>query len=255
MWTETELFFGSIVRDDRSILDLLDARYTFVNERLANLYGIEGVEGDEFRRVDLDVEGRAGLLTHASILTLTSYPTRTSPVKRGQWILENILDEAPPPPPPVVPSLEETQEAHPELTLREQLALHRDDPGCASCHVLMDDLGFGFENFDPIGQWRDSDGETELDTSGTLPTGETFEGPMELVSILRERKDQFAECLTEKLMIYALGRGLEYYDTCAVDDVLELAREREYRFSVLIEGIVLSDPFRVRRGDDAEGGE
>jgi mono/diheme cytochrome c family protein len=253
MWKETELFFGSIVHEDRSILDLLDAPHTFLNERLAKHYGIEGVEGEEFRKVDLNVGGRAGLLTHASILTLTSYPTRTSPVKRGQWILENILDEAPPPPPPVVPALEETQEAHPDLSFREQLVLHRSDPGCASCHIVMDDIGFGFENFNAVGQWRDSDGEHELDTSGSLPTGETFSGPMELIEILQERKDQFAECLTEKLMIYALGRGLEYYDACAVAEVLELARQRDYRFSALIEGIVLSDPFRVRRGD--EGGE
>ncbi len=253
MWKETEMFFGSIVHEDRSILDLIDGQYTFINERLANHYGIQGVEGDEFRRVNLNVGGRAGILTHASILTLTSYPTRTSPVKRGQWILENILDQAPPPPPPVVPALEETQEANPGLSFREQLSLHRSDPGCASCHILMDDLGFGFENFNAIGQWRDRDGEFELDTSGVLPSGETFRGPMELVRILRSQKDEFAECLTEKLMTYALGRGLEYYDSCAVDEVIELAQQRDYRFSAIIEGIVLSDPFRVRRGDEPEG--
>lgn len=246
-WKETELFFGMIVRENRSIYDMLDARYTYVNERLAKFYGIPDVKGSEFRKVVLSDGHRAGLLTQGSILTLTSFPTRTSPVKRGQWVLENLLGTPPPAAPPVVPALEETQKAHPGLSFREQLILHRADPGCASCHKLMDDIGFGLQNFDAVGRWREMDGEFPVDARGVLPTGEEFNGPMELIQILRKRKDQFSRCLTEKLLTYATGRGVEYYDKCSVDEVLERL-QKDDRFENLVIGVVLSTPFRARRG-------
>lgn len=249
IWHETELFLASIVREDRPLTELLTARYTFLNGRVAKLYGIEGVDGEEFRRVDLTDGRRAGLLTHASILTLTSYPTRTSPVKRGQWVLENLLGDKPPDPPPLVPGLEETQEANPNLSLRQQLEIHRADPTCASCHKLMDDIGFGLENFDAIGRWREEDGGTPLDTSGTLPTGESFSGPIELIAILSGRDREFAACMAEKLLTYALGRGLEYYDRCAIDQIVEDCESSGFRFSSLLTAIVRSEPFRMRRPD------
>ena len=249
MWKETELFFGSIVRDNRSVYDLLTARDTFVNERLARHYGLEGIEGEEFRRVELpEGQQRAGLLTHASILTLTSYPTRTSPVKRGQWVLENLLGDEPPEAPPVVPALDETQEANPNLSFREQLELHRADPGCASCHKLMDDIGFGLQNFDAIGRWRVQDGEFPVDANGTLPTGESFEGPLELIGILGQRREEFARCLAEKMLTYALGRGVEYYDKCTIDSILMRLADDD-RFASLAVAIVTSEPFRMRRSN------
>jgi hypothetical protein len=244
IWQETERFFGAIVREDRPITELLNARYSFLNERLAKLYGVEGVDGDAFRRVDFTDDRRGGLVTQASILTLTSYPARTSPVKRGEWVLANLLGDKPPDPPPVVPALDATQAAHPDLTLREQLVLHRADPGCASCHKVMDEIGFGLESFDAIGRWRDMDGPHPVDSRGTLPTGETFSGPAELTRILAGREDEFARCLAEKLLTYGLGRGLEYYDRCAIDEIVMRMKSNELRFSSLVEGIVLSRPFR-----------
>ena len=245
MATETEMFFGSILREDRPLTDLIAADYSFVNERLARLYRIEGIDGDEFRRVTLP-EGRRGLLTHASILTLTSYPNRTSPVKRGEWILANLLGDRPPDPPPVVPGLEETQKSNPDLPLRKQLEMHRADAGCASCHKVMDELGFGLENYDAIGRWREKDGRFEVDSTGTLPTGETFRGATELTAILRQREEEFARCFVEKLLTFALGRGLEYYDKCAVDGVVDRVRKDGMRVSAAVRGIVLSAPFRMR---------
>jgi len=250
MRRETELVFGAVMREDRSILDVLDADFTFINERLAKHYGIDGVEGEQFRRVSLEGLPRAGVLTHASILTLTSNPTRTSPVKRGKWIMENILGAAPPPPPPGVPELEETKEAAENASLRERLLVHREDPGCASCHDQMDALGFGFENFDPVGRWRDKDGEFAIDSSGTLPSGETFNGAVELVRILKRRESEIAESVVRKMLTYALGRGLEYYDRCAVDAITTALGENGYRFSVLVNEIAGSEPFRMRRGDE-----
>ncbi|MEZ6064522.1 MAG: DUF1588 domain-containing protein [Planctomycetaceae bacterium] len=254
IWRETELFFGSIVREDRSIVDLINARFTFLNERLAKLYGIDGIKGDEFRKVELADPRRGGLVTHASILTLTSYPTRTSPVKRGEWVLANLLGDKPPDPPPVVPALDETQSAHPDLSLREQLLLHREDPGCASCHIVMDEIGFGLQNFDPIGRWREVEGKHPIDSQGTLPSGETFSTPGELNAILSSRKSEFARCLTEKLLTYALGRGLEYYDRCTVEEIVTRLEAREYRFSELLVGIVESRPFQYQgqRASDEE---
>ncbi len=243
MSQETALLFSTIVREDRSIDEFLSADYTFVNERLAKHYGISGVSGDQFVRVSLNGTNRSGVMTHASVLTLTSNPGRTSPVKRGKWILENILGDAPPPAPPGVPALEETAKDVTTLSLRERMELHRKDPGCASCHKTMDPLGMGLENFDAVGRWRDNEGERPVDASGDLPTGERFVGPIELVKIIRSRQEKFARTFTERLMVYALGRGLEYYDKCAVDQTVDLMKQRGNRFSALVEGIVMSDPF------------
>jgi hypothetical protein len=249
MKQESLLLFETVMREDRSLLDFLDADFTFMNARLAKHYGRNGVTGKEFQKVSLDAGRRAGILTHASILTLTSNPERTSPVKRGKWIMENILGEAPPPPPPGVPELEETAKNNPNFTLREQLKIHREDPGCASCHKTMDVLGFGFENFDATGRWRDKDGEHTIDPSGQLPGGDSFAGPTELVNVLKNRRADFARCLSEKMLTYALGRGLEYYDRCATTEILQRLDANNYRFSELVLGIVSSKPFQKRRGD------
>lgn len=252
MIRESELLFESIVREDRNVLDFLDADYTFVNERLARHYEMTGVKGSGFRKVSLKGTGRAGIMTHASILTLTSNPTRTSPVKRGKWIMDNLLNDPPPPPPPNVPDLEESVKANPELSLREQLAIHRESPTCASCHKTMDPLGFGFEKFDPVGRIRDQADGKPVDPSGELPTGESFAGALELVQILKKRGEDFCRCLSEKMMTYALGRGLDYYDRCAIDQVYDRMQKNELRFSAMVEGIVLSQPFRQRRGERAK---
>ncbi len=246
MLHETEMFFESIVREDRDITEFLDADFSFVNESLAELYGIEGVKGPEMRRVSLAGSVRGGLLTQASILTLTSNPNRTSPVKRGVWILENILGTPPPPPPPGV---EELQEGEAELlgTLRQRLEQHRTDPSCAVCHETMDALGLGFENFDAIGAWRDVDGRDQIDASGTLPGQQEFQGPSELKKILKiQRNDQFIRCLAEKMLVYALGRGLESFDRCAIDEVVTQVEEDENRFSKLVLAVVMSHPFQMR---------
>ena len=248
MRQETELFFETIMREDRSIVDFLDARFTFLNERLARHYGMEGIEGDYFRRINLDGRQRSGMLTQASVLMLSSYPTRTSPVLRGKWLLENILGEPPPPPPPGVPELEETKTAS-AVTLRQQLEIHRANPACAVCHEKMDALGFGLENYDAIGRWRTHEGALPLDTSGALPGGKSFQGPAELKVLLRSQKDDFARCLTEKMLTYALGRGLERYDRPVVDRIARRLAEEDYRFSRLLLAIVSSDPFQMRRGE------
>jgi mono/diheme cytochrome c family protein len=252
MKRETRAFFEHVVREDRSILDFLEGPYTFVNGRLAKHYGIGGVEGDAFQKVSLEGTPRAGLLTQASILTLTSAPKRTSPVKRGKWMLEVILDEAPPPPPPNVPELAETERASPDATLRQQLEQHRANPVCASCHKTMDALGFGMEGFDAIGRFRDADQGKPLDTSGELPGGRTFHGPKELIGVLGERDCDFARTLARKMLTYALGRGLEYYDRCAVDTIVERLKAGDDRFSVLVKEIAKSRPFRMRRGEGTE---
>ncbi|HYM10905.1 MAG TPA: DUF1592 domain-containing protein [Bryobacterales bacterium] len=248
MRQETRLFFETIVHEDRSILDFLDAKFTFLNERLAKFYGIPGVEGSEFRRVDLKGGERSGILTQASILTVSSYPTRTSPVIRGKWLLENILGDPPPPPPPGVPNLNEAAIGA-TASMRQQLEQHRANPTCASCHARMDPLGFGLENYDAIGRWRTMDGKFPIDSSGTLPNGKTFQGPAGLKAILLADKDAFARCLTEKMLTYALGRGLEPYDQPAVRTICRQLAEGDYRFSLLVIGIVKSAPFEMRRGD------
>jgi hypothetical protein len=248
MQRETELFFETIVKEDRSILDFLDADFTFLNERLARHYGIAGVRGEEFRRVSLTGDQRGGILTQASILTITSNPTRTSPVKRGKWILENILGTPPPPPPPDAGELSEDQKVVLSGSLRQRMEVHRAKASCASCHQRMDPLGFGFENFDAVGAWRTQDGKFPIDCSGTLPDGRSFKGPKELKAILKTKKDEFARCLSEKMLTYALGRGLEYYDRCAVDQIAKGLAKNNYRFTSLVLEIVHSDPFQLRRG-------
>ena len=244
---ETELFFETVLREDRGIADFLDGRFTYLNERLARHYGVPGVEGPEFRRVSLDGDQRSGILTQASVLLLSAYPTRTSPVLRGKWLLENILGAPPPPPPDGVPELEETDASG--GTLRQQLEQHRANPACAVCHEKMDALGFGMENYDPIGRWRTHERGLPLDTSGVLPSGESFSGPAELKGILKNQTGNFARCLTEKMLTYALGRGLENYDRPTVDRIVRGLADDDYRFSRLIIEIVKSKPFRMRRGE------
>jgi hypothetical protein len=246
MVRETQLFFETIVREDR-ILDFLDADYTFVDARLAKHYGMKDIKGPEFRKVSLVGTPRRGVLTQASILTVTSNPSRTSPVKRGKWILENVLNAPPPPPPPDVPELEETGT---ELkgSLRQRMEQHRVNPLCASCHQRMDPLGFGFENFDGIGGWREREGKFAIDASGTLPGGQSFKGPLELVAILKGREAEFRRCLAEKMLTYALGRGVELHDRCALDDIGTAVVRGGNRFSSLILAVVESEPFQKRKG-------
>lgn len=248
MRNETRMFFASIMREDRSVLDFIDGPYTFLNERLAQFYGIPGVHGSEFRRVPLNGVQRSGVLTQASVLTVSSYPTRTSPVIRGKWVLENFLNAPPPPPPPNVPALVDSGVGT-EVSLRKQLEAHRASPVCASCHSKMDPLGFGLENYNAIGQWRTTDGKFAIDSSGTLPDGKSFGTPAELKGILKANPDVFAQCLTEKLLTYALGRGLERYDRPAVQKIVARLRADNYKFSDLMTGIVESLPFQERRGE------
>lgn len=242
MQEETLRYLRELVQNDRSVLDILDSDYTFLNQRLAKHYGIDGVEGDEFRYVKLEDDRRGGVLTHASILTLTSNPTRTSPVKRGKWILDNILGTPPPPPPPNVPELGEGDELL--GSLRERMKQHRENPSCAVCHRKMDALGFGFENFDPVGGWRDRDGRYEIDASGELPDGSTFSKPKELRQILMVGSEDFTTCLTRKMLIYALGRTLSTRDKCMVDDIVEHVKQHDHRFTELLVAVVTSPAFR-----------
>jgi hypothetical protein len=249
---ETELFFESIVREDRNVLDLLNANYTFVNERLARHYGIPNVYGSRFRRVALaDNSVRGGLLGQGSILTVTSYANRTSPVLRGKWVLENILGTPPPPPPGNVPPLKENANEGKALTMRERMAEHRVNPACSGCHQLMDPAGLSMENFDAIGRWRtrgEGEGSTAIDASGGLPDGSTFEGAAGLRRALLNRPELFVSTLTEILLTYAVGRGLEYYDRRTVNEIVQSMQEENDRFSVLVRGIVHSEPFQLRRG-------
>ncbi len=243
---ETELFVESQFRDDRSVLDLLRADYTFVNNRLAELYGIPNVYGSHFRRVTLVDEKRRGLLGHGSILTVTSYPNRTSPVLRGKWVLENLLGAPPPPPPPDVPALPEGSTTKP-TTVRQRLEQHRANPTCASCHARMDPLGFPLENFDAIGQWREADRDVPIDAMTVLPDGTTVDGPVAFRRALLARGEEFVTNFTEKLLTYALGRGVEYYDAPAVRRIVRDASARDYRWSDVVLGIVRSVPFQMRR--------
>lgn len=252
MREETNRFFQAVMREDRSILDLLDGKFTYLNEPLAKLYGIPNVTGKEFRRVDLDGVQRGGILTQASILTITSNPTRTSPVKRGKWIMEQVLGTPPPPPPPDVPELKDGKDAQLTGSLRQRLEQHRKDPGCASCHSRMDPLGFALENYDAIGAWRDKDGQHAIDPSGTMPDGRSFKNSAELKAILKQDREAFARSFTRQLMTFGLGRGLEYYDRCAVDTIAAKAAPKGYKFSVLVTEVVRSDPFRMRRGEETE---
>jgi len=245
---EMQLFFASIIREDRPIADLLDADYTFLNERLAKHYGIPGVMGQQFRRVTLPADSvRGGLLGKGAVLMSTSYPNRTSVVIRGKWVLENVFGTPPPAPPPNVPALAEQRDPRKVLPMREQMAAHRKNPVCAGCHSQMDQLGFALENFDAIGEWRDSyTSGTRVDASGQLPDGSKFDGPVALRKVLRERSDQFVTTAVEKLLSYALGRGLEAYDVPALRAIKRGAAADDYRFGSLIQEIVTSVPFTER---------
>ena len=247
MLTETQMFFDGVVRQNRSVLDFLNADYTYVNQRLAEHYGIPGVYGTAFRKVTLDPAlHRGGLLGQGSILTVTSYDDRTSVVLRGKWILENLLAAPPPPPPPNVPSLDEVKNGK-QLTVREKMELHRSNPVCASCHVKMDPLGFSLENYDAVGAWRTGYAGQKVDASAVLPDGTQFEGPQGLQGILLAHKDQFVEGFTEKLLTYALGRGLEGNDMPAVRKIRRAAGNDKNRMAAIIMGIVESVPFTMRR--------
>ena len=245
---ETELFFESILREDRSVLDLLRANYTYLNERLAKHYGIPNIYGSRFRRVTFsDGENRGGLLRQGSILTITSYATRTSPVLRGKWILDNLLGTPPPPPPPVVPLLKEGSEPGKPLTMRDRLAEHRKNPACSGCHQLMDPVGFSLENYDAVGRWRSVDDTKPIDAAGGLPDGSSFIGVSGLEQALVSRPEGYVTTLTEKLLTYALGRGVEYYDGPAVRKIVRDAQAKNYKFSSIILGVVSSTPFQMRR--------
>lgn len=249
MREETRLYFDTIVREDRSVLEFLDSDWTYLNGRLAKHYGNTEVTGDKFVRVKLIGGRRGGVLTQASVLTLTSNPTRTSPVKRGKWVLDNLLNTPPPPAPPGVGELPDDAKGKGPLTgtLRQRLEKHRSNAACASCHSRMDPIGFGLENFDAIGTWRKIDGDSAIDATGTLPDGKSFEGPKELRTILVSKKDQFAKAMTEKLLTYAIGRGVESTDRCNVGGMAQAVSGKGYRFSAVVEQIVLSEPFRKRR--------
>jgi hypothetical protein len=266
MQRETLLFFDSIVREDRSILDLIDANYTFLNDRLAKHYGIAdtkgnkvgeqasdpgtAIRGPKFVRVQLQGNERGGILTQASILTVTSNPTRTNPVKRGKWVLEQILNAPPPPPPPNVPELATDQAAVLTGSLRQRMEKHRADPACANCHARMDPLGFAFEQYDAVGKFRLKDGDFDVDASGELPGGRTFKGAAELKAMLTRQSDKFVRCFAEKMLVYALGRGTEFSDRPAINKIVLALRQNGYKFSTLVTEIAQSDPFRLRRGKD-----
>jgi hypothetical protein len=245
---ETELFVESQIREDHGVVDLLSANYTFLNERLARHYGIPNVYGSHFRRVIYPDDRRAGLLGQGSILTVTSYPNRTSPVVRGKWVLENLLGAPPPPPPPNVPALKENGEGIRATTVRDRLEAHRKNPACASCHKQMDPLGFALENFNAIGQWTDNDAEahTRIDASGVLVDGTQFNGPTEFRKVLLSHQSQFVDTVIEKLLTYALGRGLDYYDMPIVRRITREGAASGYRWSALIMSIVKSEPFEMR---------
>jgi mono/diheme cytochrome c family protein len=248
---ETDLFVTSIVREDRSLLELLDADYTFLNQRLAEHYGVPNIYGSQFRRVAVTDPNRRGLLGQGSILTVTSYPNRTSVVQRGKWILENLLGTPPPPPPQDVPPLEAAAKGK-TMSLREQMQVHRANPICAACHGRMDPIGFALENYDAVGKWRDQDAGTTIDASGRLPDGTEFQGPAGLRRLLLTKyKDDFVRTATEKLLTYALGRGVEYYDYPTVRAIVRDASRDNYRMSALIFAVINSTPFQMRRSSES----
>jgi hypothetical protein len=246
---ETELLVDSVIRENRSVLDLLRANYTFLNERLAKHYGIPNIYGSRFRRVAFDKDTtRGGLLRQGSILMVTSYPTRTSPVIRGKWILDNLLGVPPPPPPPNVPALEQTKVAGKRVvTVRERLAEHRANAACAGCHRLMDPIGFALENYDAVGRWRTVDANAPIDASATLFDGSSIRGVAGLQEAILKNPDLFVSTLAEKLLTFSTGRGVAYYDAPAVRKIVREAGTDDYRFSSLVMGIVNSTPFRMRK--------
>ena len=248
MRTETSMFIEAIIKEDRSILDIIDAPFTFLNGPLARHYGIKGVDGEEFQRVTLDGAQRSGVLTQAAILTVSSYPTRTSIPVRGKWVMENLLGTPPPPPPDNVPSLNESNVGT-EVSLRQRLEQHRRDPSCSPCHNVMDPIGFGLENYDAVGAWRTMDGKFPIESSGILPDGRTFSGSRELKAILKGQSDQFVRNVTEKLLTYSLGRGLERFDRPTVDAISRQVAANNYKFSSLVLEVVKSTPFRMKTVD------
>jgi hypothetical protein len=253
---ETELFIAHTIENDASVIELLDANYTFVNERLARHYGIDGIYGPHFRRVEFAAgDIRGGLLGQGSLLTVTSYANRTSPVLRGKWLLQNIVGSPPPEPPPNVPALPDSGKQGQPASVRERLEEHRRNPVCASCHAPMDPLGFALENFDAIGSWRRiSEGGSVIDASGILPNGIKFEGVVGLHDHLVRDAPLFAETVTEKLLAFALGRGLQYFDRPTIRQIVRDAAPEDYRWSALVKGIVLSPAFQMRRADSADAG-
>src|SRR5205814_672135 len=245
---ELRLFIDSVLRSDRSVIELLTADYTFLNERLAMLYGIENVKGSHFRRVTLETTARYGLLGKGAILNLTANPNRTSPVIRGQWILDRLLASPPAPPPPNVPTLAENRAGQKAQTVRERIEQHRSNPTCMGCHGVMDPLGFALENFDTVGQFHTKDAQTltPIDTSGVLPDGTAIKGPDDLRRALAARPDQFVQALTENLLTYALGRSIDYPDMPAVRKIVRASAADDYRFESIVLGIISSDAFRKR---------
>jgi hypothetical protein len=242
---ETELFIDDQIRSDRSLRELLSADYTYVNERLAEHYGIPKIYGNRYRKVMLEGAERGGLFGHGSLMMVTSYPNRTSPVLRGKFVLENLLGGPPPEPPPNVPALETSNDGK-QLTMREAMAMHRENPACRVCHAAMDPIGFSLENYDAVGKWRTQFAGQAIDASGLLPDGNTFDGPDGLRGLLLERPDDFVGTITEKLMRFALGRSLEYYDMPEVRGIVRAAREDDYRWSSVILGVIKSAPFQMR---------
>jgi hypothetical protein len=248
MRTETRLFFNAVLRDNRPVSDFIDGKYTFLNETLAKHYGITGVTGPEFRRVELTTDQRSGVLTQGSVLTVSSYPTRTSVVLRGKYLLDNVLNAPPPPPPPDVPNLDETTVGV-ARSLRTQMEQHRNNSACASCHTKMDPLGFSLENYDAIGKWRTDDGKFPIDASGSFPNGKSFSGPAEMKALLKDSMADFTSSLAEKLLTYSLGRGVESFDRPTIRDLVQKTTADGYRLQTLVLGIVESAPFQQRRGE------
>ena len=246
MYQESEMFFDDLIKNNGSVLNLLDSDYTFLNQRLANHYGIKDVKGNKFRKVKLKTRQRGGVLGMGSILSVTSMPLRTSPVVRGKWVMEEILGTEIPPPPADAGTLPKDDHQKDNLSFRKRLEQHREDPACASCHTLMDPIGFGLENYDGIGIWREENLKQKIDASGVLPTGEAFDGPADLKDLLMARKDEFARQITSKMMVYALGRPLEYYDECHIQAGVKALQANDYKIHALIESIVMSYPFRYR---------
>ena len=244
---ETELFFDEQIREDHSLLDLFTANYSFLNERLADHYGVQGIYGNHFRKVSLDGHKRGGLLGHGSLMTVTSYPNRTSVVLRGKFVLDNLLGSPPPEPPPNVPALEESSQTGEQLTMREAMAQHRENPACRVCHAAMDPIGFSLENYDAIGKWRDMFAGVDVDASGLLPDGAVFNGRKGLENLILDRPTDFVATVTEKLLTYALGRGVEYYDMPTIRSIVRRSEQEDFSWSSLIFGVVESAPFQMRR--------
>ena len=249
MVDESKMTFANVMAEDRSILEFIDSKTTFVNDILAKHYGIAGVTGNQMRKVSTEGTGRGGVLTQGAVLAITSNPSRTSPTKRGKWILEQILGSPPPPPPPGVGDLAESSKVDASLSLRQKMEVHRKNPACATCHTKMDALGFGFENYDAVGHWRTKDGALAIDSTATLPDGKKFSGPTQLKAVLMGNKKEFTFSFVEKLMTFALGRGVDSSDKCFVDDIVKKAEANGYKFSSIVQGIAASDPFRKRKGD------